>query len=272
MEIPQLSVIMGVYYHRKSLYLLKKSVESILDQSFGEFEFLICDDGSSSESRSFLDALAEKDRRVRLIRGAAAFDLATKLNFCLEHARAPLIARMDDDDFSHPDRFVRQLRALEAEPDIAFVGCCVDLYSHGRCIGQRILPAKPEIKDFLFTQPFIHPALVFRREALDAVHAYSEDRYCQLCEDYDLLLRLYEHGFRGVNIQESLLDYTLSGRKRTFRWRRNEAVTRWRRFSSLGLLPGALPYVFKPVILLLIPEPLLKELRKWHQRRDICDE
>ena len=105
---------------------------------------------------------------------------------------------------------------------------------------------------------------MFRSEALTAVNGYSEDKRCILCEDYDLLLRLYAKGFRGMNLQEALLDYTVpvtakGGRKMRHRW--NEAVTRWRRFRELGVLPGALPYVVKPLAVGLVPEPLLSRMK-----------
>ena len=115
------------------------------------------------------------------------------------------------------------------------------------------------------TQPYIHPTLMFRKEALDAVGGYSENKRQVLCEDYDLLLRLYVKGYRGMNLQEDLLEYTLpstakGNRKMCHRW--NEAVTRWSRFRELGVLPRALPYVLKPLAVGLVPEFLLKGVKR----------
>lgn len=272
---PLVSVLMGVRYCRKDLDLLKRSVESILDQTFTDFEFLICDGGSSDEAIRLLDSLANDDQRIQLVRGDwIPTDLAHKLNACLHHARGELIARMDDDDSSNPERFERQVQYLESHPDIAFVGCNVTLRMVNGQVGQRIFPQYPQVRDFCFTQPFIHPTLMFRREVILKVNGYSEDKRCLLCEDYDLLLRLYEQGFKGANLQEQLLDYTIpptakGNRKMPHRW--NETVTRWRHFRKLGLLPQKAIFIIKPLIVGLLPETLLYTIKKFYSGKDLRD-
>ena len=172
---------------------------------------------------------------------------------------------MDDDDISRPERFAKQISYLQNHPDIAFVGCNVNLCRDGQSVGVRELPEYPEVKDFYMTQPYIHPALMFRREPLLAVGGYCEEKHCLLCEDYDLLLRLYTAAYRGSNMQEILFDYTIpttaKGKRRmSHRW--NESVTRWLRFRDLKCLPSALPYVIKPLAVGLLPEGLLRRLKK----------
>ncbi len=262
---PFISVLMGVYYRQKDTAVLERSVCSILGQSVPNFELLVCDDGSTEEAHLLLKRLACKDSRIRLIQRADSFSLAAKLNACLEVARGKWLARMDDDDYSCPDRFAKQLATLGNNPNIAFVGSNAALCRDGLPAGVRTLPEKPAVKDFFFVQPFIHPTLMFRREALLAVNGYSEEPRCILCEDYDLLLRLYAKGYRGMNIQEPLLTYTLphtskGSRKMRHRW--NEAVTRYQRFKELRLLPEALPYVIKPLAVGLLPEPILKRVKE----------
>jgi len=264
MDKPLISVLMGVFYRKDDITLLKRSVESMLAQTVSDFELLICDDGSSPAAMAYLESAAGDDGRIRLIRRGDLFSLPVKLNACLREAKGEYIARMDDDDFSHPDRFEKQLAFLTAHPEIAFVGCFVNHWREG-IVGERLLPEYPTVKDFYFVQPFIHPSLLFRREALEAVNGYGEDKYCILCEDYDMLLRLYAAGYTGANLPEKLLDYTIpltarGNRKMRHRW--NESVTRWRRFRELGCLPGALPWVVKPLAVGLLPEGLLKRLKK----------
>ena len=119
--------------------------------------------------------------------------------------------------------------------------------------------------DFLFSMPFIHPALIFRREALEAAGGYSTLPRCDRCEDYDLLLRLYEMGYSGANMQEFLFRYSLPHNgisTRTLRDRTNEVRTRWARFSALGLLPKALPYALKPWAVWLVPRNTLRRLKE----------
>jgi len=264
MPIPEVSVLMGVYYRRPDTALLERSVHSILAQSLRNFELLIADDGSVPEAVQRLERIAQTDARIRFIRTGGLFTLSEKLNACIRQAKGALLARMDDDDSSHPDRFAKQAAALAAHLEIAFVGSNAALYRKGVCIGNRILPEYPTVNDFFFTQPYLHPALMFRREALLAAGGYSESPHCLLCEDYDLLLRLYAKGFRGMNLQENLLNYTLSQTakgERNMRHRWNETVTRYRRFRELGVLPQALPYVIKPLAVGLLPEPVLRKLK-----------
>lgn len=264
MEKPKISVLMGVYYRRPDTALLERSVKSVLEQSVTDFEYLICDDGSTDEAKQLLERMAQGDCRIRFVRKGKLYSLSEKLNACLRQAEGDLIARMDDDDFSMPERFSKQTAALEEHEDIAFVGSNAELWRSGEQAGTRKLPEYPQVRDFLFTQPYIHPALMFRKEALLAVGGYSEEKRCVLCEDYDLLLRLYAKGYRGMNIQENLLAYTVPAtakgtRKMRHRW--NECATRFYRYKELKLLPGALPYVIKPLAVGLLPEKALRKLK-----------
>lgn len=263
---PLISVVMGVRYRRENLFLLERAVSSILGQTYQNLEFLICENGSTEEARAQLERFAREDARVRLIDGGNATGFSEELNRCLKVAKSEYIARMDDDDFSHPDRLEKQMAFLREHRDVAFVGCVAQLERGGQLAGQRKLPEKPTVRDFYIVQPFLHPTLLFRREALKEVGGYSEETRCVGCEDYDLLLRLYETGLLGENIQEPLFTYTLpplGSKKRTMALRWNEVKTRYVRFRALRLLPETLPYVIKPVLVGLLPErTLMKAKRK----------
>lgn len=155
----------------------------------------------------------------------------------------PLIKKvyipMDDDD-SYPERFEKQLGFLKEHLDYGFVGCNVDLVQDGINSGKWIFSERPQVRDFLFSMPFVHPALLFRRESLEAVGGYSTLACCERCEDYDLLLRLYEHRFCGANMQEVLFVYSLPHNgisTRNFKDRVNESKMRFVRFLKLNLLP-----------------------------------
>lgn len=263
--MPEISVLMGVLCGKKKLSSLKGSVQSILNQSFQDFEFLICDDGSDDAVFSYLDYIEKKDSRVRIIREGTLCTLSEKLNACFAQSQGEYIARMDDDDFSHLHRLKKQLAYLKEHPDISFAGCNVRLIKNKELSGKRDFPEFPTVRDFYFVQPFIHPSLIFRRKALDAVEGYSENPSCFLCEDYDLLLRLYAKGYKGANLQQYLFDYTTpstakGNRKMAHRW--NESITRYHRFRELKVFPSALPYVFKPLIVGLLPENVLKCLKE----------
>lgn len=261
---PLLSVAMGVCYRRPDLTLLERSIGSILAQTYTNLEFIICQNGSSEAACRLLKTLAAEESRIHLIDGTGANTLAQKLNRCIQAAQGRWIARMDDDDFSEPERLERQMSYLLQHPECAFVGCQVRLVQEGREIETRRLPERPNLQDFLFTQPYIHPTLVFRKEALDTINGYCEAARCVGCEDYDLLLRLYEHGCFGANLQSVYFSYTVPPARvsnRTFRMRYNEMRTRFVLFRRLKLLPKALPYVLKPVLVGMIPVTLLPKLK-----------
>lgn len=265
MQDPLISVLMGVYHPSADIELLERSVYSVLAQTVQDFEFLICDDGSSHETCHFLDNLAGREERIRLIRQGDLFSLPMKLNACLREARGTWAARMDDDDYSTPRRFEVQLAYLREHPEISFVGSNVTLRRNRQTVGEWRFPEYPTVQDFYFRQPFIHPTLILRRDVLLSIGGYSEDKRCVLCEDYDLLLRLYSAGYAGANVQHPLLEYSLPatpGGNRRMRHRWNEVVTRYQRFQDLGLLPQALPYVIKPLAVGLLPAPLLEHMKR----------
>lgn len=270
-ELPLVSVIMGVRYQREDLFLLNRAITSILNQTYQNLELLICENGSTEAVRIYLERFAEEDHRIRLIDGKGADSFAEKLNRCLRMVRDKWIARMDDDDVSAPQRIAMQVEYLREHPQVAFVGCIAQLEREGRPAGWRQLPERPTVEDFYFVQPFLHPTLMFRKEALEKVGGYSEENRCVGCEDYDLLLRLYEAGFRGENMQEPFFTYSLpplGSRKRNMVLRWNEVKTRWVRFKSLGLLPGVLPYVVKPVAVGLLPQRILERLKERRREND----
>ena len=258
------SVVMGVRYRREDTMLLKRAIDSILSQNLDDFEFIICERESTSDAKKLLSDYAESDKRVILIDGNECNSFAEQLNKCLSVANGRFIARMDDDDYSFPMRFQAQVEFLESHHEYAFVGCQCLLECDGKVVGKTSFPKEPESKDFLFSQPYIHPALMFLREAIDAAGGYSLLPRCVRCEDYDLLLRLYELGFKGINLQEPYFQYTFPHNfitSRSLRDRLNETKTRFVRFKALGLMPKAFIYAIKPLIVALIPPKMLAKLK-----------
>lgn len=263
--MPVISVLMGVYDTQSRTEDLRNSVNSILQQSFHDFEFLICDDGSSAAVVDLLNEIAKADDRVRLIRKGNLYSLPQKLNYCLLHASGAFIARQDADDISMKQRFEKQILFLQQNSQIAFVGCNASVFCEGRVCGERLFPEYPSKEDFLFRLPFLHPTLIFRREAIERVKGYEEAKFAELCEDYDLLLRMYERSDIGYNLQEKLFSYQVTksdSKKRKYRHRVNEAIVRYRRFKDLGMLPKGWPYIIKPLILGLLPHGIIEQLKK----------
>ena len=260
---PCLSVIMGAF-NIGHLTIFDQAMRSILDQTMRNFEFIICDDGSTDNTWEKLTELARLDDRVRLLRNNQNEGLAATLNRCLAVARGQFIARQDADDLSVPDRVQQELDFLRVNPEIAFVGSNVVLWDQYGDWGRRVFPEYPGPKDFLFSMPYVHGALMFRRNTLDIAGGYRVAKETRRAEDYDLLMRIYANGLRGANLQTELYrfceDEAAMGRRK-YRYRVDDVIIRWKGFSALGLLPGAFPYVLKPLVVGLIPRKLLRRLK-----------
>ncbi len=262
MENPLISVIMGVF--NANPVFLKHAIESILMQTYENLEFIICDDASENETLQWLEAYAARDSRIRIIRNETNLKLASTLNKCISVARGEFLARQDADDISDPTRLEKQLRFLQTHKEIDFVGSnCAEYNSHHGVCGQRFMPAFPQKTDFLFNSPFIHGSLMFRANCLNPDSCYCKSKWTNRTEDYELFMRLYASDKRGANLQENLYTYHYGIQQNhiSMRYRWDEMILRYKGFQQMGLLPRGIPYVFKPVVLGMIPDPIVSHLR-----------
>ncbi|SFG35222.1 Glycosyl transferase family 2 [Novosphingobium sp. CF614] len=206
MPKPAISVAMSVYNGER---FLVSAIESVLAQDFGDFEFLILDDGSTDESPQIVRRHAAADSRIRPIlrenRG-----LIASLNEMIDAAQAPIIARMDADDISRPDRFTKQIAFLADHPDYGVVGSwSEDIGENGQSLARGGADHPLVHEDLLLAietggQLICHPAAMYRRDVVLAVGGYHAA--FRHCEDLDLWLRLASVTKLG-NIPERLLRY-----------------------------------------------------------------
>ena len=203
-SIPPISVLLAVYNGGR---YLRAAIDSILAQTFREFEFIIIDDGSTDDSSAVLAEYAAKDSRIRLV-SRPNKGLTATLNEGLALARGEFLARMDADDIALPQRFERQIAYLRGHPE------CVLLGSRVMLVDPEGLPIRPWCHQLEHADidaahlnrgwPVVHPAVMMRTDAVRRVGAYR-DKYNTL-EDLDLFLRLAEVG-KLANLPEILLHY-----------------------------------------------------------------
>ena len=264
MSAPRVSIAMGVYKPRHD-YLIY-SVESIISQTFDDWELIICDDGSDDvATEALLKDVSALDPRIRVVGYGENRGLAFALNTCIENARGEFIARQDDDDRSLPQRLARQIEYLDGHFECAFVGAEASVFDGKGQWGHIGLEADPAPRSFLWNSPYVHPTVIFRREALDAVGGYRVAPETERVEDYDLFMALAAAGRDGHNIKEDLYEYRIdrdAEKYRPMRVRLNEARVRARGFKALGLGFKALPYVAKPIVLGLMPGKLMGAIRR----------
>lgn len=267
--MPEISIITGVY-NIEHCWSFHKSMQSILEQTYRDFEWILCDDGSTDKTWEILQEYAAKDTRIRLLRNEKNAGLAATLNKCLEHARGMFIARQDADDYSREDRLEKQAAYLKQHPEVGLLGSRVLLFDEQGVWGKENFPRNVSDKDFLFCSPYKHGAVMFRKELLLQAGGYRVAKETRRAEDYDLFMTLQTLG-RGENLEEYLYYFCedqQARKRRKYRYRLDEARIRYRGFQRLGLLPGGLPYVIKPLLVGLIPACLLECMKdKYYGRR-----
>jgi glycosyltransferase involved in cell wall biosynthesis len=202
---PELTVLMPVYNGER---YLKEAVESILGQTFSDFEFLIVDDGSQDGTSAIVRAYG--DERIRLVENGRNLGLIRTLNAGLQLARGRYVARMDADDVSLPQRLELQWRYLQRNPHVSVVGTQYRMIDEN---GLVLSTRKPESRDFLISfrmyveayNPVCHPAVMFRTEEIRAQGGY--DASFPNAEDAALWFRLNSLGVRFANIPRVLVLY-----------------------------------------------------------------
>jgi len=187
MNPPRVTVLMSVHNGGR---WLRPAIDSVLAQTWRDFEFLIIDDASTDDSVAQIEAVT--DSRIRLIRMPENIGLTRSLNCGLHAARGEIIARQDSDDLSARTRLEKQVAFLDRHPEVAVVGAQARLIdAEGRSRGDRDLPVQPASVRWLslLDNPIIHTAATFRTKIIrEELGGYDESFPC--CQDYDLWTRV----------------------------------------------------------------------------------
>jgi len=202
---PQITVLMPVYNGEK---YLEEAVESILAQTFEDFEFLIFDDGSTDGTLDILERYP--DKRIQLIKNQGNLGIAANLNRGIVQARGKYIARMDADDISLPRRFEEQFKFMEANPGIVVCGTWIEFI--GRTVTwveNNILKNSSDSEEircrFLFNCVLTHPSVIMRKDVLHQ-EGYLYDEKVNRAEDYDMWVRISKK-YNLSNLETVLLKY-----------------------------------------------------------------
>ena len=258
----KVSVLMGIYNCQDTL---SKAIESILTQSYPNWELILLDDGSQDSTYQIADEYRKKySDRIVLLKHETNQGLNVTLNHCFQASKGELIARQDGDDVSLPERFEKQVEYLENHPACAFVSCGMYISNGETRVGVRIENrVRPTKKDVFISNQFHHATIMIRREALEAVGAYSEDRRLLRVEDYNLYTKLYAAGFYGENMQDiyyEVLENDDTYHRRKFRYRLNRAYAAFLAADMLGLPKWYKIFAVRGVLVGLLPGFLYKYL------------
>ena len=216
---PAVTVLMSVCNGEA---FLREAIESILQQTWTDFEFLIVDDGSTDHTREILQSYC--DERIRVLDQPANIGLAKALNFGLREARAPLVARQDADDRSRPERLAAQVQFMRAHREVTLAGTQARILDkHGRALrrpGWERATTNHAIRfQLLVDNPFIHTSVMFRRDVVwQEFGGYDET--LSTGEDFDLWSRLAAR-YGVSNLPATLIDYRFHGNSTSARFDQN---------------------------------------------------
>ena len=203
---PKISVVMPFYNCEK---YLDQSIQSVLDQKFSDFEFLIINDASTDGSDEVVKKYVH-DPRIVYIKNTSNQRITRNLNMGIDRARADIIARMDGDDICDVTRFEKQYAFLQAHENVVLVGSDATLIDgEDTVLGRKTKPVDVNVikKDIFLYSPFIHPSVMFRKDAIVLVGKYDE-RY-SVCQDYALWFKVVFAGYDVANISEELVHYRI---------------------------------------------------------------
>jgi glycosyltransferase involved in cell wall biosynthesis len=201
MQKPRITVLMPVFNGSK---YLRPAIESILEQSFTDFEFLIIDDGSTDNSLEICRTYS--DARMRIVENGKNLGLIDTLNKGLSIARGKYIARMDCDDISAPRRLEKQFLFMEENPELGGCGTWFERIGNGKHTIHRFPKGNDDIKFCLvFDNAFLHSSMLLRTAFLEE-YGLRYDRGYTHAEDYEFWVRCISHA-RFVNLPEALVQY-----------------------------------------------------------------
>lgn len=262
----KVSVIMSV---KDAEAYVEEAVNSILNQSFRDFEFIIVDDGSRDGTVRLLKELEGKDNRIKIITNAENMGLTRSLNKAIASASGEYLARMDADDVSMPQRFEKQAYFLDDNTAVAVLGTSYyGIDDNGAVVSTISAPTKDEDikKNLISGNPFCHPSVMIRKSILDKVGSYKEE--FRHTEDYELWFRIAKSGARMANLEDFLFKRRYTGRSICFEYE-NEQLWWLIKIRSKAILEDKqypfwdLVFLIRPFIVMVTPLGLRKFIRKY---------
>ena len=202
---PEVTVLMAVY---NGEHFLREAIDSILNQTYTDFEFLIVNDASNDRTSEIL--LSYTDHRIKIINNEKNHGLTRALNKGLSIAKGKYIARQDADDISHRQRFEKQVAFLQSNPRVVLLGTQARIIDEKSRVYKnqgetKALSHKAILYQFLFENPFIHTSVMFRKNIIyDELKGYNETFVYN--QDFELWSRVIKH-YEVSNLSEMLVDF-----------------------------------------------------------------
>ena len=215
---PKVSVLIPAYNAESTL---EPALASMLRQTFGDFEIVVVNDGSTDSTAAILDSVARRDPRVRVI-GTPRGGIIHALNTGIAECTGELLARMDADDISHSRRLEMQVALMDARPEVSVCSSLVRMFPRAELLGglvryeqwlNSLVTHEQIARDIFVESPLAHPSAMVRREELLEIGGYQDRGWA---EDYDLWLRYHVAGRQFAKVDSTLLFWRTSEGRLTF--------------------------------------------------------
>lgn len=258
----KISVLMGIYNCERTL---EQAVNSIKNQTYDNWELIMCDDGSTDGTLALAQKLAKEDERIVILKNEKNYGLNKTLNKCLLNAQGEYIARMDGDDDCSPERFAKQIDFLKNHKEYDIVSCSMIFFDEKGEWGEIKVIEKPTAKDVVCGSPICHAPVMMRRECMEKVHGYTEDKKMLRVEDVNLWIKLYAAGYKCYNLQIPL--YRMRNDKdalnrRKYKYRIHSTYVRLLGCKLLKLDGGCYLRALLPMAVGLIPAGVRDHVRR----------
>lgn len=256
---------MGIYNCADTL---TEALDSIANQTYKDWELIMCDDGSSDKTYELAKKYIQEhpEYKIKLLRHKKNKGLNQTLNDCLKVASGEYIGRMDADDISLPTRFEKEMAEFEKDPNLSVVSCPMIYFDEngewgvGKCDNNY-----PKKGDLVFGTVHAHAPCLIKREAIKAVKGYSVGKRLLRVEDWHLWIKIYASGRYGKNLEEPLYkmrDDQNATKRRKFRFRLNEAYMSRLAVRTFGLPKRMYLYSLRPIVVGILPTPLYNYLHR----------
>lgn len=269
--MPKVSIIMGIYNCGK---YLRESIDSILAQTFTDWEFVICDDGSADDSYAIAESYRTRfPEKFILLQNEKNLGLNETLNRCIKESSGEYIARQDGDDLSEPERLQTEVDFLDEHPEYAIVSTRMFIFDENGVWGQTKGKGEVRKKSFIRHSPFVHAAAMMRREALLAVGGYSVEENLLRVEDYHLWAKFYISGYVGYNIPEVLYrfrDDRDALKRRNVRARVNQFRLMLWIYRKFGIDKKYYYIPFQQLVLIFVPPRIYQYFHR--RKRKLLDQ
>lgn len=260
MPTPLVSIILPTHNGRKDW--LSLAIESVLQQSFEDFELIIIDDASTTTISETIRTYCAKDSRIVFVQNKENLKLTKTLNKGISLAQGKYIARIDDDDIrSDPEKLANQVLFMENNPEYVLCGCSIQVINEHDELGGKVIALSSDAAircNFLENNPFFHSSVCIRKSALDQVGYY--DSAYDFAEDYELWARLGKVGlfynFADIFIHYRIAMHSVSRQKE---WKQKKVsyqiYRRYRKDYPLAWIP-----LVRKFLIYLVPRNLLLSL------------